>query len=202
MIQLFQKTFGIGIILLYITRFIEKAGFMSSDEEILLTILVEVAKTICILVATLLIGKLGRRRLLLSSISGMIVSLVILRTSLVKINQIDTNHIDNLNDMKQMWVAKMCITSLFLYMASFFVGMGPVTSIFNSEVFPLKLQAQGCAIAFAVNQGASALISSIFLVLDKPMPLGGAAFSFVVVSIIAGVVFFITMPETKGWSSS
>ncbi|XP_056161750.1 putative polyol transporter 2 [Syzygium oleosum] len=86
LIQLFQKAFGIDIILLYIARFLEKAGFMSSDKKILLTILVEVAKTICILVATLLLDKLRRRLLLLSSIGGMFVSLVILRTCLVKID--------------------------------------------------------------------------------------------------------------------
>ncbi|XP_056161752.1 polyol transporter 5-like [Syzygium oleosum] len=160
------RAYGIDIILLYIARFLEKAGFISSDKKILLTILVEVAKTICILVATLLLDKLRRRLLLLSSIGGMFVSLVILRTCLVKIDQIDTKHIDDPNDMKQMWVVKMCITSLFLYVASFSVRMGRFTSVFNSE----------------------------------PMSLDGAAFSFAVVSIIAWVVYFITMLETEDCS--
>ncbi|XP_056173479.1 polyol transporter 5-like [Syzygium oleosum] len=197
MIQLFQKAYGIDTILLYIARVFEKGGLTSSNEKLLWTGIVDIVKMICILPATLLLDKLGRRQLLLSSIGGMVVALITLGICLVKIDQIDTKH-NNSNDEKQMWMENTCIASLLLYVASFSVGMGPVTSVFNSEVFPLTLRAQGCAIAFAANQGVSALISFIFLALDKPITLSGAAFSFAVVAIIAWVFFFITIPETKG----
>lgn len=191
-IQIARQASGIDTILLYGPRIFEKAGVTFSDDKLLWTIALDSIKTIFILVATFLLDKVGRRWLLLSSIGGMIVSLVLLGKSLNNIEHSDPKHIDQ-SDMKH-----KCIASLFIYVASYSVGMGPITSVYNSELFPLRLRAQGCAIAFAANQLMSAIISLAFLLLDKAITLGGAAWFFAAASCIAWLLFFIIMPETLG----
>ncbi|KAH1120379.1 hypothetical protein J1N35_003539 [Gossypium stocksii] len=59
---------GIAAVVLYSPRIFEKAGITSSDGKLLATIAIGFSKTIFVLVATLLLDKIGRRVLLLSSV--------------------------------------------------------------------------------------------------------------------------------------
>ncbi|KAL3729353.1 hypothetical protein ACJRO7_026462 [Eucalyptus globulus] len=199
MIQLAQKACGCDTIVLYLPQILEKAGVVNINEKVLWILLIDLLKTVCAVVAAFLLDRYGRRKLLLISIGGMVVSLVTLGSCLINIDDIDKNRIDP-NKKKELWVSQICIVSLFFYMGSFSIGMGPVGSVFISELFPLELRAKGCSTAYAVNQGASALVSLIFFLLNKPVSLGGAVFSFAVAAMGAWLFFFVTMPETKGFS--
>uniref|UniRef100_A0A2P2KV51 Sugar transporter n=1 Tax=Rhizophora mucronata TaxID=61149 RepID=A0A2P2KV51_RHIMU len=188
-IHFFQQASGIDAVVLYSPRIFEKAGIKSANDKLLATIAVGSVKTIFILVATFLLDKIGRRPLLLSSVAGMIISLATLGTGLTVISH---------SAVKLNWAIGLCMASILAYVATFSIGLGPITWVYSSEIFPLRLRAQGTSVGVAVNRVVSGVISTTFLSLAKAMTIGGAFYLFASVASIAWVFFFTCSPETQG----
>ncbi|XP_030443267.1 polyol transporter 5-like [Syzygium oleosum] len=185
MIHFFHEAFAIDAVFLIF----KTADITSSSDKLLMTLAVDLVKTISIPVATLLLDRVGRRPLLLFSTGGMIFSLTFLGTFLTIIDQRDT---------KLTWEVNMCIVSVLLHAFFFSVGLGPVTSVYSSEIFPLSIRAQGCAIGVIANQVVSIIISMTFFPLYQAITLGGTAFLLAAIAISAFLFVYKFMPETKG----
>ncbi|CAI9765524.1 unnamed protein product [Fraxinus pennsylvanica] len=180
---------GIDSVVLYSPDIFEKAGITNDTDKLLATMAIGFTKTIFILVATFLLDKIGRRLLLLSSVIGMILSLVGLATGLTVITH---------SDHKLVWAIALSIASILSYVASFSIGMGPITWVYSSEIFPLRLRAQGCSMGVAANRVASGVISMTFISLYKAISIGGAFFLYAGIAAVAWVFFYTLFPETQG----
>ncbi|KAF5448780.1 hypothetical protein F2P56_029284 [Juglans regia] len=188
-IHFFQQVSGIDSIVLYSPRIFEKAGITSTNDKLLATVAVGFAKTLLILVATFLLDKIGRRPLLLSSITGMIISLATLGIGLTIIEK---------SDQKLMWAVALCIAMVLAYVSFFSIGVGPVTWVYSSEILPLRLRSHGVSIAVAVSRLTSAVISMTFLSLGKWITTGGAFFLYTSFAIVSCFFFYFMLPETQG----
>ncbi|KAK1414466.1 hypothetical protein QVD17_30210 [Tagetes erecta] len=188
-IHFFQQATGIDAVVLYSPRIFEKAGIVKDTPQLLATIAVGFVKTMFILVATFLLDKVGRRPLLLTSVVGMIVSLMSLGVALTIIDH---------SDHKITWAIALCIATVLSYVAFFSIGMGPITWVYSSEIFPLRLRAQGCSMGVAMNRVVSGTIGMTFLSLYKAITIGGAFFLFAGVAIVGLVFFYTLFPETQG----
>ncbi|KAL5169068.1 Polyol transporter 5 [Glycine soja] len=73
------------------------------------------------------------------------------------------------------------------YVATFWIGSGPVTWVYRSEIFPLS-----------VNRVTSGVISSTFLSLYKAITIGGAFFLFAGVAVPAWIFHYTLLPEISG----
>ncbi|MBA0758795.1 hypothetical protein Gotri_021760 [Gossypium trilobum] len=166
-----------------------KAGIASSDGKLLATIAIGFFKTIFVLVATLLLDKIGRRVLLLSSVGGMVVSLATIGFSLTIADHSET---------KLTWAIVLCMTMVLAFVSFFAIGMGPITNVYMSEIFPLRLRAQGVSMGVAVNRVVSGIISMTFISLYKAITIGGAFFLFAGIATVGWVFFYVCMPETRG----
>ncbi|GFY89947.1 polyol/monosaccharide transporter 5 [Actinidia rufa] len=168
-IHFFQQTSGIDAVVLYSPKIFGKAGITSQTHKLLATVAVGCVKTVFILVATFLLDRVG-------------IALTIIDHS----------------DTKLIWAIALAIASVLAYVATFSIGMGPITWVYSAEIFPLRLRAQGTSIGVAVNRVMSGTISMTFLSFSKAITIGGAFFFFTGVAI-AGFVFFYTLfPETQG----
>ncbi|KAK1417456.1 hypothetical protein QVD17_26583 [Tagetes erecta] len=188
-IHFFQQASGIDAVVLYSPRIFEKAGITKDTPQLLATIAVGFVKTTFILVATFLLDKIGRRPLLLSSITGMIVSLMSLGIALTVI--------DN-SDHKVTWAIVLCITAILSFVGFFSIGMGPIPWVYSSEIFPLRLRAQGCSMGVAMNRSVSGVISMTFISLYEAITISGAFFLFTSLAVIGCVFFYTLFPETQG----
>ncbi|XP_057503312.1 LOW QUALITY PROTEIN: putative polyol transporter 1 [Actinidia eriantha] len=188
-IHFFQQTSGIDAVVLYSPKIFEKAGITSESHKLLATVAVGFVKTMFILVATFLLDRIGRRPLLLTSVGGMILSLASLGMALTIIDHSDT---------KLIWAIALAIASVLAYVATFSIGMGPITWVYSSEIFPLRLRAQGTSIGVAVNRVMSGTISMTFLSFSKAITIGGVFFFFTGVAIAGWVFFYTLLPETQG----
>ncbi|MBA0733363.1 hypothetical protein Gogos_017387 [Gossypium gossypioides] len=188
-IHFFQQSSGIAAVVLYSPRIFEKAGITSSDGKLLATIAIGFFKTIFVLVATLLLDKIGRRVLLLSSVGGMVVSLATIGFSLTIADHSET---------KLTWAIVLCMTMVLAFVSFFAIGMGPITNVYMSEIFPLRLRAQGVSMGVAVNRVVSGIISMTFISLYKAITIGGAFFLFAGIATVGWVFFYVCMPETRG----
>ncbi|KAJ0808579.1 putative major facilitator, sugar transporter, MFS transporter superfamily [Helianthus annuus] len=103
-IHFFQQASGIDAVVLYRPRIFEKAGITKDTPQLLATIAIGFVKTSFILVATFLLDRVGRRPLLLTSIGGMIVSLMTLGTTLTIIDH---------SDHKITWAVALSIATIF-----------------------------------------------------------------------------------------
>lgn len=175
-IHFFQMASGVDAVVLYSPRIFEKAGIKSDDKKLLATIGVGICKTVFVLISTFLLDKVGRRPLVLSG-------------SLIVINH---------SDHTVPWAVVLAITALYSFVSVFSSGMGPIAWVYSSEVFPLRLRAQGCSIGVAVNRGVSGMIGMTFISMYKALTIGGAFFVFAVVAAIGWVFMFTMFPETQG----
>ncbi|KAB2043362.1 hypothetical protein ES319_D01G011200v1 [Gossypium barbadense] len=188
-IHFFQQSSGIAAVVSYSPRIFEKAGIASSDGKRLATIAIGFFKTIFVLVATLLLDQIGRRVLLLSSVGGMVVSLATIGFSLTIADHSET---------KLTWAIVLCMTMVLAFVSFFAIGMGPITNVYMSEIFPLRLRAQGVSMGVAVNRVVSGIISMTFISLYKAITIGGAFFLFAGIATVGWVFFYVCMPETRG----
>ncbi|KAM0062107.1 putative major facilitator, sugar transporter, major facilitator superfamily [Helianthus debilis subsp. tardiflorus] len=187
-LHFFQQGSGIDAVVLYSPRIFEKAGIIKDTPQLLATIGVGFVKTMFILMATFLIDRIGRRPLLLTSIAGMSVSLMLLGFALTIIDH---------SDHKITWAIALCIAAVLSYVACFSIGMGPVTWVYSSEIFPLRLRAQGCSMGVALNRMVSGAVGMTFISLYKAITIGGAFFFYACVALVGFVLFYTLFPETQ-----
>lgn len=188
-IHFFQQASGIDAVVLYSPRIFQKAGITSDSKQLLATVAVGLVKTLFILVATFMLDKYGRRPLLLTSVGGMVVSLMALASSLTIIDH---------SQEQLTWAIVLCIVMVCAFVASFSIGLGPITWVYSSEIFPLRLRAQGTSMGVAVNRVVSGVISMTFLSLSNKITTGGAFFLFGGIATVAWIFFFTFLPETQG----
>jgi sugar porter (SP) family MFS transporter len=189
-IHFFQQASGIDAVVLYSPRVFKSAGITKDNQLLGTTCAVGVTKTVFILVATFLLDKVGRRPLLLSSVGGMIISLVCLGMGLTVVGHSP--------DTKVPWAIGVAIASTMAYVAFFSIGLGPITWVYSSEIFPLHVRALGCALGVATNRVTSGVVSMTFISLSNAITIGGGFFLYGGMAVLAFVFFFFYLPETRG----
>ncbi|XP_078430406.1 putative polyol transporter 1 [Wolffia australiana] len=189
-IHFFQQASGIDSVVLYSPRVFEKAGIEKKSTLLATTVAVGFTKTAFILVATFLLDRVGRRPLLLCSAGGMLCSLLMLGAGLTVVNRHPAE--------KLYWAAAICIASTLSFVSFFSIGLGPIAWVYSSEIFPLRLRAQGVSMGVAVNRVTSGVITMTFISLYKAMTIGGAFFLYAGIASAAWIFFFAVLPETRG----
>lgn len=190
-IHFFQQASGIDAVVLYSPRIFDQAGITSSGQKLLATMAVGFSKTSFILVATFLLDKIGRRPLLLASVSGKIASLTALGFGLLIVNR---------TEGKARWAVGLCIAAVLSDVGFFSIGMGPIAWVYSSEIFPLKLRAQGASVGVIVNRMTSGVVGMTFISLYKAITISGAFFLFAGIAAVSWLFFYFVLPETHGRS--
>lgn len=190
-IHFFEHATGIEAVVLYSPRIFKTAGITSKDKLLLAAVGVGLTKATFILIATLFLDKFGRRRLLLTSTGGMVLASTVLGFSLTMVEH---------SEERLVWALSLSIVATYTYVAFFSIGLGPITWVYSSEIFPLKLRAQGASIGVAVNRVMNAVVSMSFISIYKAITIGGSFFMFAGISVLAWGFFYFFLPETKGKS--
>ncbi|CAM0877589.1 unnamed protein product [Alopecurus aequalis] len=188
----FQHLSGINGVQLYSARVFKTVGIASRNEILATNIGMGLTKTLFVLAAVIFVDRVGRRGLYLSSLTGVIVSLSCLGLSLTVIGHSKPNAN---KDAPWPWAA---IASVFAFVASFSIGLGPITGVYSSEVIPLRLRAQGVGVGVAFNRVTNATVALTFICLSDAITMGGAFFLFGFLSVGAATFFYFFCPETQG----
>jgi sugar porter (SP) family MFS transporter len=191
-LQFFQQASGIDSVVLYSPRVFKKAGIKSSSNSLGVTVAVGFCKTAFVLVSVFFVDRVGRRPLLLASSAGMIISLLILGSSLAVIHHYP--------DKKLPWAGALSITTLLTFTASFASGYGPLAWVYSSEIFPLRLRAQGASLGTAVNRIMSGVVTMTFISLYKAITMAGSFYLYAGIATAGALFIFFFLPETRGRS--
>ena len=150
---------------------------MSGDFQ---AVLVGATNLVATLFAMTIIDKVGRKKLLLTGTSGLVVCL-----SAIAAIFFTHKHMELL-----VWL-------LMAYIACFAISQGAVVWVFISEVFPNRVRAKGQSLGSSSHWITNALISLIFPVMAK----SSGAYPFLFFAAMMVLDCFLVLkyyPETKG----
>ncbi len=181
----FQQITGVNTVIFFAPKIFETAGMASATGAILATMGIGIINVAATFFSTWILDRVGRRILLRIGIGGMTLCLALLSSAyFIGVGRIDI----------------IAFISLIGYIACFAIGLGPVTWVVLSEIYPLKVRGKAMTIAAFGNWVFNYLVSLTFLdFIEKMGPQG----TFLMYALISAIAFwFISryVPETKGKS--
>ncbi|KAH7572776.1 hypothetical protein JRO89_XS03G0010600 [Xanthoceras sorbifolium] len=187
-LQAFQQFTGINTVMYYSPTIVQMAGFRSNQLALLLSLAVAGTNAIGSILGIYCIDHFGRKKLAISSLSGVIVSLLLLAGAFIGQSADSSNEIYG-------WLA---VIGLALYIAFFSPGMGPVPWTMNSELYPEQYRGTCGGMSATVNWISNLIVSESFLSIADAVGIG-TTFLILAGIAVAAVVFVITLvPETQG----
>ncbi|XP_058027454.1 solute carrier family 2, facilitated glucose transporter member 12 isoform X1 [Ahaetulla prasina] len=94
----------------------------------------------------------------------------------------------------------LSLASLLVYVAAFSIGLGPMSWLVLSEIFPGGIRGRAIAFTSSINWGVNLLISSTFLTVTNLLGLPWICFIYALMSLASLAFVIICIPETKGYS--
>ncbi|GLT67193.1 hypothetical protein SLA2020_395190 [Shorea laevis] len=135
-----------------------------------------------------LINRVGRKKLALSSLSDVIVSLVILAGAIFAESSGFSSGIYG-------WVA---VIGSAVYIAFFSPGMGPVPWTVNAAIYPKQYRGICGGMSATVNWISNLIVAQTFLSSAKAAEKGATFLILAGIAVLAVVFVIVFVPETKG----
>jgi MFS family permease len=169
---------------------LEDAGFETKGQTFGITLCIGFCKTSAIAIGAYLVDSWGRRPLLFLSTGLMAFFLLLLAVSFPGGDN------DEMRDVK----IPICIFAMCAFVASFSVGVGPVTWAGASEVFPLHIRAKALSLATSSNRLVSATVAGTTLTLRNAFGVSGFFVFYACMTVVSACYLYKFFPETKGLS--
>ncbi len=193
-LAMFQQITGINAIIYYADQIFGSAGFASAESQAEVTTwAIGGVNVLATLIAIAFIDDEGRRKLLLTGLIGMGLSLVVVGVAFEFIGTAGQAPAAGGPTL----AGTVTVAALIVFIASFAFSLGPVVWTVINEVFPARVRGRGVALATAVNWGSSYLASQFFLSLDEAVGSPLTFWLFALVCAIAWVWIYRSVPETK-----
>lgn len=183
-LAIFQQIVGINTVIYYAPTILKATG-LGNGGAIAQTVAIGVTNVVFTIVAVSLLDKVGRRALLLTGTSGLVVSLAVLAAYFT----FPTLQHD---------LPILALLALILYIASFAIGLGPVFWLMISEIYPQGVRGKAMSLSSMTNWGFNFLVSFTFLTLTGAIGRGGTFLLYALIGVGAVVFFAAKVPETKG----
>jgi MFS transporter, SP family, galactose:H+ symporter len=183
-LAMFQQITGINAVICFAPTIFQSAGLSSTATSLLTTIGVGAVNVGATVVAVHLVDRLGRRKLLLWSLSGMAAALVLLS---------GTFYVGAPGRFA--WIP---VAAVAAYVGFFAIGLGPVFWLLVAEIFPLRLRGRAMSLATVANWCFNIIVSATFLDLVGALGPGGVFLDYAILSVVAAAFTALIVPETKG----
>jgi sugar porter (SP) family MFS transporter len=192
-----QQFVGINAVFYYSNLIWESVGF-SQDQAFFTSMITNAVNVGTTLLAIALIDRVGRKRLLLTGSSGMVVTLAMLTFIFGTATQVP-NGTGGMEPSLTGATATTAVIAFNVYVFFFGMSWGPVVWVLLGEMFPNKIRAAALAVAAAAQWIANFVVSTAFppIASNSLMIAYGIFTAFAVASI-----FFVRskVPETTGRS--
>lgn len=175
----FQQLVGINAVMYYSTTIFNLAFDQETSKY--MTIITTAVNFVMTILAVVLVDRMGRRPLLLVANMGACLFCILLVIG----------YVYN--------IPALLVVSVFTYVASFAIGIGPIPWLITSELTPTYASSSVGSLGTCVNWSVNFLIGQCFPVIFAHI----AGYSFVIFAVFAALSFLFTLfflPETKGRS--
>lgn len=184
----FQQFSGVNTIIYYSPMIFQMAGIVSNTASIVPAIIIGTVNVLACFTSVMLLDKVGRRKLYMIGITGMIPSLAVLGCCFYFKNMLGAA------------LPYFAVISIVCYIIFIAISLAPLGWLLISEIFPLSVRGVGMSIGSLAHWGFNAVIAFTFLKLINSI---GIASTFWLYSLIcvAGLIWgYFYIPETKGKS--
>jgi len=177
-----QRAMGLEAVLFYFPRILDEAGVTSTTQAFAFLMVMGAIKTAFVFVSAVFLDRSGRRPMLLIGVFGLGVSLCWLAGTFLGGSTSPAS----------------AIGAIYVYMASFSLGVGPGCWLVVSEIFPLHVRAKGMAVCTVANCVVGTIVATTFLSLVSAMSYPGYFFMATAVAAAVWLFVYLCLPETKG----
>lgn len=194
LLQGLQQACGFNSLMYYSATIFSLVGFKNPTAT---AMVVAGTNMIFTMLAFTLIDRIGRRRILLWSIPGMVVGLLLCALAFHHL-PILTSSAPSVPS-SSLWTP-LLILFMMAYVAAYALGVGAIPWIVQSEFFPMRVRGLGTGMATATNWVLNFVVGATFLPAVEWM-WGGAQGLFIVYAVVCGVGWVAVnrvYPETRG----
>lgn len=182
-LSVFSQVTGINVIMYYAPEIFKATGDGSSSA-LTQTVWVGGINTLMTLVAIKYVDKLGRKKLLLIGAAGMAICLALV--GLAFYQQATTGY----------WV----LAGILLYISFFAISLGPLTFVVVAEIFPNQIRGRAMGVAIFFLWLSVYIVSQTFPMLLDAIGTAYTFWIYMVMSVLAFLFIWRSVPETKGKS--
>jgi SP family sugar:H+ symporter-like MFS transporter len=188
----FQQLVGINVVFYYGAVLWQSVGFTESDA-LLINVTSGAISIAAVIVALLLIDRIGRKPILIIGSVGMTITLAILVVAFLNA----TPGADGKPSLQGIW-GPTALIAANAYVAFFNFSWGPVMWVMLGEMFPNQIRGAGLAVSGFAQWIANFAITMTFPVMLTTIGLGGA-YGFYTLCALLSIFFVLKMAhETRG----
>ncbi|EOJ6002155.1 sugar porter family MFS transporter [Cronobacter sakazakii] len=187
LLQAMQQFTGMNIIMYYAPKIFQMAGFASTEEQMIATVVVGLTFMLATFIAVFTVDKAGRKPALKIGFSVMALGTLVLGYCLMKV---DHGQISTGISWLSVGMTMMCI-------AGYAMSAAPVVWILCSEIQPLKCRDFGVTCSTTTNWVSNMIIGATFLTLIDHIGAAGTFWLYTALNLVFVGVTFWLIPETK-----
>ncbi|CAI9272375.1 unnamed protein product [Lactuca saligna] len=181
---LFQQLAGINAVVYYSTSVFRTAGVAS---DVAASAAVGAANVFGTMIASSLMDKQGRKSLLITSFSGMAISMMLLSLSFTW-------------KVLAPYSGPLAVIGTILYVLSFSLGAGPVPALLLPEIFASRIRAKAVALSLGMHWISNFVIGLYFLSVVTKFGISKVYLGFASICVLAVMYIAANVVETKGRS--
>ncbi len=190
LLQAMQQFTGMNIIMYYAPKIFSMAGFSSTTDQMIATVIDGMTFVIMTWVSMQFIDKIGRKPALKIGFAIMAAGTIILGVCLY---MVDAGRTDA-------WISYLSVAMTVLCIAGYAMSAAPVIWILCSEIQPLKSRDFGIACSTTTNWVSNMIIGATFLTLLETVGSAGTFWLYGALNITFIFLTIYVIPETKGVS--
>ncbi len=185
LLSIIQQVTGINVIIYYSATIFEMAHVQSDSHAILSSVYVGIVNVFFTVVSMLLVDHWGRRKLLLTSLFGMIAGLILMAAFFMLPQLSSTLNI-------------LVLVAVLVYIAAFAIGLGPIFWLLTAELFPLEVRGRCMSVVVVLNWLFNLILGLSFLSIVDAISAAGCFWLLAGLSVLSVIYIYKRVPETKG----
>ena len=189
-LQAMQQFTGMNIIMYYAPKIFSLAGFESTQQQMVATIIVGLTFVLATFIAIFTVDKLGRKPILKVGFGIMALGTLILGICL---QLIENGNPSSITSYAAVGMAIMCI-------GGYAMSAAPVVWILCSEIQPLKSRDFGVTCSTATNWISNMIIGATFLTLLSHIGVAQTFWLYTGMNVLFIFIVIFFVPETKNIS--
>lgn len=190
LLQAMQQFTGMNIILYYAPKIFSEAGFATTEQQMIATVICGATNVLATLIAMKTVDKQGRKPILKIGFAGIALGTFLLGVCLFMIDA----------GFTALWISIIAVIATLFTIASFAMSAGPVVWILCSEIQPLKSRDFGIACSTTMNWVCNMIIGATFLTLLNNAGTAQTFWIYTGMNLLFIILTILLVPETKGVS--
>ncbi len=187
LLQAMQQFTGMNIIMYYAPRIFKMAGFTTTEQQMIATLVVGLTFMFATFIAVFTVDKAGRKPALKIGFSVMALGTLVLGYCLMQFD----------NGTASSGLSRLSVGMTMMCIAGYAMSAAPVVWILCSEIQPLKCRDFGITCSTTTNWVSNMIIGATFLTLLDSIGAAGTFWLYTALNIaFVGITFWL-IPETK-----